>query len=389
MTARSYLKFSALGILFALISFVLTGTLLLERVVAETVTTGAGRLGADLMVIPAGVEIPLGNPLIGSLPVRRSLPAGIESSVAAIRGISQSAPQYFLTSASDSCCDTGELLLVGFDPARDFTVRPWLKGDGRDNPGGEEVLAGGGVLKWRGAQLRLYNQVFRVVARLDKSGVDSFDNAVFIPLSGLAAMERASGSRGAVQLKVPWGRPSMLLVKLSPGVEAKRTAALLEQKYPGVQVLAMSGPLKEKRDEMVGFAALLAPLVLLSWLLAITAGGAVQFLYWQERKPVLGLLQAWGWGRRHLFFFFGLEALILSLLGIIAGSMASLLLLRYFSSALAAVTGLSILTGYGSSLSISGLFGLWGEFAGAMAAEAIIILLFFIRREPAALMRGA
>lgn len=389
MTARSYLNSSALAVLFALIAFMLTGAILLGRDVEKAATTGAERLGADLMVIPAGSEIPQGNPLIGGLPIQRSLPAGIESSVAAIQGVSQSAPQYFLTSARDSCCDAGDLLLVGFDPARDLTVRPWLKGKYHTDLEEEGLLAGGGVLKWRGAQLRLYNRFFRVAATLDRSGVGYFDNAVFIPLAGLAAMERSSGSRGTAQLKVPWERPSMLLLKLSPGVELKQIAALLEQKFPEVQVVSMPRSIQDKRDKINAFAASLTPLALFSWLLAVMAGGAVQFLFWKERKPALGLLQAWGWGSGQLLVFFGLEALILSLAGMLAGSMIALLILSSFSSVLASVTVLPMLTWHASSLSLSGVLMLWMEFPCVMTVEAIIILFFFIRSEPADLMRGA
>lgn len=387
MTFRSPLKLCALCLLFAVIAFLLSGVTLLGNSVEEALATVGKRLGADLMVVPAGTEIRLEKGLIGGLPIRFSLPEGVESAVASMPGIRLVAPQYFLSSAKASCCETGSLLLVGFDPARDFTVRPWLQDDAGESLRGESVLIGGGVMKGKGASLRLYNRTFTVAGRLEKSGMGYFDNAVFIPLEGVAAMERSSRSAGAALLAIPWGRPSLLLLQLAPQIKAQEAAELLQQRIPAVRVLTIPELFREKREKMARIAGLQPLLVAAAWLLALVAGGALQLLYWRQRRPLLGLLQAWSWRRRDIVLFFGLEGLLLSLTGMVTGSIGALLLLRLFAPSFAMVLGLPLLPA-GAFPDIAGMIWLWLVFAGAMATLTVLVLLYLLRHEPAELMRG-
>ena len=354
MIFRARLKLCALGALFGVIAFLLAGTALLRQAVEEAAAVWSKRLGADMMVIPAGNESRLEQGLIGEAPVRFSLPPGTEAAVAALPGVLRAAPQYFLTSARDSCCELGSLLLVGFDPARDFTVRPWLQGNRGIQPGDGDVLIGGGVMKGRGASLRLYNRTFTVAARLEKSGMGYFDNAVFIPLQGVAAMEQASRGAGKVPLTVAWGRPSLILVQLAPQVKVRETADFLQQRVPGVQVLTISGLFREKREKMARLAAVQKPLATAAWLFALTAGGAAQLLYWRERRPTLGLLQAWGCSKRAILATTSLETLLLA----------------------------------NGAVSAAGIVWLCSAFAVAMAGETLLIMLMLLRREAADLMRG-
>lgn len=387
MILRARLKLCALGALFSVIAFLLAGTALLRQAVEEATAVWSKRLGADMMVIPAGTGTRLEQGLIGGVPVRFSLPQGTEAAVAALPGVLGAAPQYFLSSARDSCCELGSLLLVGFDPARDFTVRPWLQGNDGVQPGDGDVLIGGGVMKGRGASLLLYNRTFTVAARLEKSGMGYFDNAVFIPLHGVAAMEQASRGVGRVPLRVPWGRPSLVLVQLAPQVKVRDAADLLQQRVPGVQVLTIADLFREKRAKMARLAAVQKPLAAAAWLFALTAGGAAQLLYWRERRPTLGLLQAWGCSKRAILATTGLETLLLSLVAMAAGSLGAFLLLRFFTAELAAIVGLPLLLSTGA-VSAAGIAWLCSAFAVAMAGETLLIIFMLLRREAADLMRG-
>jgi len=387
MTVRAPLKLFAMGFLLVLVSFLLAGVVLLRSGIEEATARGAKRLGADLMVVPQGTEVPLGAGLFGGVPVRFSLPEGIERSIAAMPGVMGVAPQYFLSSAPASCCETGNLLLVGFDPSRDFTVLPWLNPIARLQKDKESILVGGSVMKAPGAAMRFYNHTFTVAARLEKTGMGYFDNAVFIPLDGVSAMERSSKSGGGVALRVPWGHPSILLVRLVPSIVPQDMAPLLERQHPGIKVLTIPGLFRENRLKMEKLARGQLPLAAAAWLFAVLAGGALQFLYWRERRSSLGLLQAFGCGKGVVMLLFGAEAFILSLAGMVAGSAGAFFVLRLFASYFAVTAGMPLLLG-GLDLALSGLPWLWLVFAGTMAVEAVIIMFLMLRREPADLLRG-
>lgn len=387
LASRSQLKLCSYCLIMTLIALLLSGVLLTMQGMAAAITKSAGRLGADLMVIPSGAEVPLDNALVGGLPMRRLLPEGVEKYLASLPGIQRAAPQYFISSAPATCCEAGNLLLIGFDPARDFTILPWLRKDSHRLTEDDALVAGGGVMKAEDARFRLYNRTFRVAARLDKSGIGYFDNALFIPMSGVAAMESASRS-GAVLLPIVWGRPSLILVQLLPGADQSVTAAAIERNMPSVRVLTMKELFRAERQKMAELARVRRPLLVAGWLFALAAGGAVQIFYWRERRQTLGLLQVWGYGRIALVGLFAAEAFVLALLAMAGGSLAVRLIFGQLSSWLSRATGLPLLLETGAAVA-AGIPWLCLLFAAGMAIESVVILSWLLRKEPAVLLRGA
>lgn len=386
MMARAPLRSAALFFLLLFISFLLSGAELLHRGISEAVDRGAKRLGADLMVVPAGADVRVGMGLFGGLPVRLSLPSGTERQVAAAPGVMAVAPQHFLVAAKSPCCDTGELLLVGFDPERDFTVLPWIRGEKVDVTGAGSVLAGGAVRKGVGAELRLFNHTFTVAARLEKSGLGYFDNTVFIPAAGLSAMERTSQQGGAVPFRIPRDRPSLLLVRLSSGVDPDRTAALLEGVIPGARVLTMPQLFREKRGVVERLDTWRTPLEWGGWLLAIFAGGVVQLPWWRERRPLLGLLRSCGMARGTMVGIFAMETLLLAGAAMAAGALLAALVAGLAAPLLVSTLGLPLAIDAGA-LYGGGAPRLWLLFSGAMTLETALLYWLLLRHEPAQLVR--
>lgn len=380
-------RFFANALMIALISFFLAGALLLGQGIEEGASRGVGRLGADLMVVPKGTGVTSGAKLFGGVPVSSALPEGIEGRVAAMAGVSLVAPQYIFSSAADSCCEMGDILLVGFDPSRDFTVLPWLRPGVSLSGKKEQVLAGWRVMKAPGAAMRFFNHTFTLAARLEKSGGGWFDTALFIPLDGLAAMERSSRN-GGKPLNVLWGKPSILLVRLEPSIEPRQTALALERQYPGIQALTISEPLRENRFLMERVGRGRRPLCATAWIIALLSGGAFQFLCFRARRQSLGLLHSFGFGKGLLSIIFGVETFVLSLAGMVAGSLAAFFALRLSGPYLAMATGAPLLPGW-ISQAASGLPLCFLAFAGALNVEAVIIIILMLRSEPADLLRGA
>lgn len=386
MALGSPLRLAALFLLLAALSFILTGVELFQAGMGEAADRGAKRLGAEMMVVPAGAEIQVGRGLFGGAAVRLTLPQGVTELVTATPGVTSVAPQYFLFAAKSPCCDTGELLLVGFDPDKDFTVLPWLANARGYNGGDRSVLAGGSVRKGVGAELRIYNRLFSVDGRLEKSGLGYFDNAVFIPTAGLAAMERTSLQGGAIPFKLPRERPSILLVRLSPGTSPERTAGMLERELPGIRVLTMPQLFREKRDRVAQLAAWRVPLTVAAWLLATVAGCAAWLPWWRERRPLLGLLQVCGFARGAIVRLFAVEALLVSMAAMAIGGVLAWLLLDRAAPYLVTLLELPLRID-GSALYRATAPRLWLLFTGTMTLEAVCLYCLLLRREPAELVR--
>lgn len=387
IASRSSGRYFAYWLTLLLISFILAVALLLGQGIGEGSARAVGRLGADLMVVPAESGIADGAKLWGGVPVNSFLPEGIEARIAATTGINRVAPQYIFSSTADPCCDLGDILLVGFDPSLDFTVLPWLRpGDGL-HAENDEILAGSRVMKAPGAVIRFFTHPLTLAARLESSGSATFDTALFIPLSSLAAMERSS-SKGATKLKVPWGKPSLLLVRLDPEIVPQQMALTLERQYPGIHLLAIPESLPGNRLLVEKLGQGRWPLAITAWFFALFFGGAVLFLCLQQRRPGLGLLWSFGCSKAILSLFFGLETFITALAASVAGCLGACLLLRVCGPFLSSAAGVAFLPGWVSRAANATLWS-FPAFALALGVETIVIVTLMLRCEPADLLRGA
>jgi putative ABC transport system permease protein len=386
MTARPPLKFACRWLLLAMLFHILALALLLGHGVEYAAARGGERLGADLMIVPSAAGISSGSALLGGVPTGAFLPDGIEGTVAALPGVKTVAPQYNILSKADSCCDVGDALLVGFDPSRDFTVLPWLDPGIRINWRKDEALAGFRVMKGAGAAIRLYNRVFTLVSRLDKSGKESFDTALFIPMAGLKAMERSFG-KGENRLTIPLGRPSLLLVRLASAEDPDKVARMLESRQPGIRALTIPQQLRNERIRLGKFLLIRTPLATAAWTFVLFAACLLQVLFCRERFTILGLLQAFGCGKGRLLLLSGIANVIISLAAMTFGGAGTLLVLSFSAPFLGQAMGLPVLP-VGVSVATTDLAWICPVFAAMMAGLALVVHLVTLRREPADLMRG-
>lgn len=387
LATRSPLKLFAMLGLLAIVSFLLSGALLFKGGVEMATAKGMGRLGADLMVVPKGVDVPLQKGLFGGVPASFSLPRGLEEQIAVIPGVERTAPQYFLSSAQASCCETGNLLIIGFDDKKDFTIIPWTKGPAVRNVGENGVLVGGAVMKAPGATLRFYNHTFTVAEMLEKTGMGYFDNSAFIPLDEVARMEVSSRSPGAVPLDVPWGRPSVVLLKLSHSARPDEVAAQIQRLSPEAKILTISELFWKSKQRMSHMSRLLVPVVLTAWVVAIAITLSAQILYWSGRKQNLGLLQALGMSRPAIAMFFAGEALILATAGMAAGALAAFGSLRMFAPYINVVEGLPFLLDF-TVIAAGNVHQMLGVFMTTALVQTLIIIGWMLRKEPYVLIRG-
>lgn len=386
MTLRSQARLGALLGIFCCAGFILCSGIFFTRGVNAAIARGSGRLGADLMVVPTGADIPLEKGLIGGVPVTLRLPAGIEKRVAATPGVAVATPQYFLASAQASCCESGNLLLVGFDPSRDFTVLPWRGTGGDGKPAGDTILIGGAVMRGAGATLRFYNHVFTVGGRLEKSGLGYFDNAAFIPLEGVRRMEQSSRLPPAVPLTVPWEEPSLLLVKVSRGASPDEVAGRLRSEIPRAEVRTIPELFRKSRERLERIEGGMPAVGAVSALLAVVLSVTAQAMALRARRQVLGLLQAFGVDRWRITFLVAGETLLLALAGLAAGGTAAWGMLTLFSGYIEVVLGFPLI------LELSALAAALPALAAVLGAvvlgTAIPLAVVLSRREPYDLIRS-
>lgn len=284
-------------------------TLTVARGIQASMDAGFSRMGADLIVVPKDTLLNLTSALLTAEPTEHTLDAGMTAEVARIPGVGRVAPQrtYRVSTAGAHSHETD---LVAFDPARDFTVQPWLK-EKLDRPFTlGDVLVGGRREEKVGEQVSLGGQSLTVYGRLDRTGVGPFDNSAFVSFATAENLVR-SGT------PLPGHDPnkiSALLIELEVGATPEQVRFAIA-KSPGVKVGTGGSVLTSARQ---GLTALFAGVAVLLALLLLGCVVMVSVLYSAiiaERHREVGLLRAMGARCLQVVRLFVVEAALTTGLG--------------------------------------------------------------------------
>lgn len=106
-----------------LFSFALFAGSVLTLSLSSGAESMANRLGADVMIVPAGYDPHIDSILLSGKPSNFYLPADTLERLSRFEGIERMSPQTFLATLSASCCSY-PVQLMGIDFDSDFLVKP-------------------------------------------------------------------------------------------------------------------------------------------------------------------------------------------------------------------------------------------------------------------------
>ncbi|MBT7070077.1 MAG: ABC transporter permease, partial [Anaerolineae bacterium] len=161
-----------IGLCVAVATGSLFAATIVLRGVQHSLTVGRARLGADLIIVPDGYELPAQEAFITGQPSTFYMPDDLNGNIAALPGVQQTSAQVFVETLSNASCCIGEFFLVGFEPETDFTISPWLA----THLGGEtlddfDIIVGDRILLREGETVIFYGTAFSVVGVLEKTGM--------------------------------------------------------------------------------------------------------------------------------------------------------------------------------------------------------------------------
>src|SRR5262244_1744641 len=167
---------------------VFTGGVLM-RSIDSSIAVGFTRLGADMLVVPEGALTNITAALLTAEPTDLTLDESELARLEAIKGVRQVAPQLvFRTDASGYRGGSDSVDVIAFDPARDFTVQPWLEQRLRRPIRKGDVIVGGRRDDALGAELLLFGRPVTVYGKLGKTGVGTHERALFMTFETLSEM---------------------------------------------------------------------------------------------------------------------------------------------------------------------------------------------------------
>ena len=325
--ARSFLLIAAVAVASGV---VFTGATLM-RSIDRSMEIGFTRMGADMMVAPEGALTNITAALLTVEPTDLVLDADLFAK-AAIASVRRAAPQKIARVEHSGIGSHHESAdLIGFDPALDFTIRPWLVEKlNRDlQPG--DVILGAGRDAPLGSQLLIFGKPHIVYGRLGRTGVGTHERGVFMTFQtfdGLAAAmggHAGHGGNGPLAVLQP-GKVSGFLVELAPGAPPLQARFAILSSLKGIKVVTGDTTMSGIRQ---GLAALLDGILALTVLMFASMALMVSVLFSAivtERRAELGLLKSIGARRSQIVGMMVIEAVIATgvsgTLGVVLGFLA-------------------------------------------------------------------
>jgi putative ABC transport system permease protein len=314
---------------------VVAATLFSVTTVMDSVETslkkGTARLGADIMVVPEDAEALAKAALLAGEPSTFFMDRGIESKVREIEGVKSAASQVFLETAQYGCCDVSDMLLIGFDPDHDFTIKPWLSEELERPLSDNEIIMGRALTAYEvGNRIKLYGMDFTIAGMLQETGMKFIDNSVFMPYSAIRKIVENSKRADVKTVDLPLDKISTVFVQVDPEISASRAAIFIEHDIEGVKAIKSDQVISSVRKQLFVLLRSVLSISIILWVMALMLIGVVFSMIVNERQREIGLLRAMGAKKGNIFRLIMTEASVLSIAGGIAGILSGGIFLYVF-----------------------------------------------------------
>lgn len=303
------------------------------------------RLGADIMVVPyeAATKSDLENIVLQGNTGYFYMNGEIYDEISQIPGVGRITPQYYLASASASCCSI-PVQIIGYDPATDFVITPWIKKSRGGDIGYLDVVVGNDLNAFVGDTLSFYGTEVHVAAKLDKTGTN-YDTAVFTNKETIQTLIQSSldkklneyGSINAGNVV------SCILIDVAEGSVVEEVLNDINIHYKKVKAVRTKNMISGIADSLAGVSDVAGVLIALVWILALLVMVVAFSMMVNERKKEFAILRVVGASRGRLSRIVLEEGLLVSLIGSIAGVVIGLLVIVPFSNYIELRLGLPFL----------------------------------------------
>lgn len=310
----------AVAICSALVAGLIIGATLVVRGTDESLQLVTQRLGADIAVIPSGNQVIVEQALLLGTPASIWMPRTVVDDIRAIAGVEVVSPQLFLsTMRGASCCTVSDMFMIAYDPASDFTVRPWLEDNlDRELTLGESI--GGSYITYTEGRddILIYGYEIDLVGSLEPTG-SGLDQSLFFTYETALEIARLSPMQAEAALVISPDSISTALVRLEPDFDPYWVAKQIEATIPGVSAIPSAGLFRGQKERVAALQNSLTSLSIIAWLMSFVLIGFITTTAISARRQEIGVLRALGATRFTVIKILLLESSILSLLGGLAG----------------------------------------------------------------------
>ncbi len=381
---RKRIRTVILIIAIALLVSILVFALSFVRRVDSGIKIAAGRLGADLLIVPTGSRGEAEDVLLENRVKSFYMDKDIIERVRKIDGITEVTSQIYLTTLVGICCDVPDSIVVAFNQDTDFVIKPWLtKTLNRRLLKGEAIVGSEssfninmGLIEVDGV---LFGNIFHMIGVLDQTGT-GLDNAIFIDEENIDAILR----KGKANIKP--NQISIIFAKIKEGLDPYTVAGRVEDSIIEVDAISRRDIGSKILSTLRDINRIFAITVIFASVLAAFLAWAVFSAVVNERAKEVGIMRAIGAKESQIASLFLTEILVISLIGsiigIAAGTSYSFILTKGFSIMKNISTDLSLIERV-----FIGIFGLLSG-TGICIGGAFLPVLKLKKMEPLVIIKG-
>ena len=323
---------TVLILLTALLSLTVFGGTLMIISLKTGLHSLESRLGADIMVVPyeATTKANLENIVLQGATGYFYMDNARYEKIADCDGIGQISAQFFLASASSSCCSVA-VQIIGFDPETDFTITPWIQKSYGQELQKFDVVVGNDLNAFVGDTVTFYGIDCHVAAKLDKTGT-AFDTAVFTNQETIKALIQSS-----LDLKMntfqnidPEKVVSCVMINAAEGYTVEEIVNDINIHVKKVKAIQTKEMISGISDSLAGISDIISILILVVWVLGVVILLLAFTMSVNERKKEFAVLRVIGASRNRLAGIVMQEALLTCLSGSIIGTALGLVIIMPF-----------------------------------------------------------
>ena len=306
----------------------------------------SARLGADIIVTPyaATSQVSYDSVIIQGKPGQFYMDSKYYEEIKTeIEGIDKITAQFYLASAKASCCSS-RLQIIGFDPATDFSIQPWVEKSYSDKLGLYDAVVGSDVTPNTDMTVEIYGKTLHVQAVLDKTGTE-LDSALYVDIDTMKELIRAHNEKNPNQEKTidPDNVVSSVLIKVADGYDIDEVAGDINLHVRQVKAIRTQNMISGVSESLSGVSATISLLMVVVWILSAVILSIVFTMNINERKKEFAVLRVLGASRVKLAGLVFREAALYGFLGSLLGAGLTVLITALFTPAIENMIGLPFL----------------------------------------------
>lgn len=277
------------------------------------------RLGADVIVVPAGYKAEIESVLLKGEPSTFYLPADTIDKLKKFDEIEKMTPQIYVATLSASCCSY-PVQIIGIDIDTDFLIYPWITHNIDKELKDGEAIVGSHVIGEKGETVHFFNEELKIVGRLKQTGI-GFDATVFVNQNTAKQLAKAS-ERITANKVAEEDVISSVMIKAKSGVDSVKLASKISKELSKEGIFAMFSKkfVNSISSNLKVLSTSILVLVGAIWILSIVVLSISFTAIFNERKKEMAVLRVLGASKKMLREIILKEAVILSLWGAGIGS---------------------------------------------------------------------